>query len=267
MLQVRLLGQFEVRLEGQAVQINSRPAQTLLAYLLLTAGTPHRREQLAARFWPDTVDANARSNLRHALWRLRAAIDPNDRYVVADTQTVTFNPKSEYWLDADALQQEFSGDWPTEELLETVALYTGELLPGFYGEWVDLERERVRAAFERQIQTLLERLTAEGRWADLRQWAERWLAQGGAPEPAYRALMTAQAAQGDMAGWAMVYQRCIEALGEQLGLDPSPQTRALYDQLLKGERVPAPIVMPKAPPVVVEAPPTPQPASVRHNLP
>src|SRR5258708_17132719 len=78
--------------------------------------------------------------------------------------------------------------------------------------------------------------------------------------------MTAQAAQGDMAGLAMVYQRCIEALGEQLGLDPSPQTRALYDQLLKGEGLAAPIVTPKAQPERVETP-APPAASVQHNLP
>lgn len=272
MLQVRLLGQFDVRLEGKTIALNSRPAQTLLAYLLLTAGSPHRREQLAALFWPETTDANARSNLRHALWRLRGAMDPQDRYLLSDTQTVTFNPQAEYWLDVDALQQEFAGDWPTEELAETVNLYAGELLPGFEGEWLTLERERVRAIFERQIQILLDRLTHEQRWADVRQWAERWIAQGGAPEPAFRALMTAQAALGDMSGLASVYQRCIEVLRDQLGLDPSAQTRLLYEQLLRGEGVaaapdPSPAAAPAGPRATPPANPTPQPPPTPNNLP
>ena len=74
MLQIRLLGQFDVRLDGKRVLIPSRAGQSLLAYLALTAGTPHRREKLAGMFWPDTSDENARKNLRHELWRIRKAV-------------------------------------------------------------------------------------------------------------------------------------------------------------------------------------------------
>ena len=47
MLQVRLFGQFDVRADGKRVAISSRAGQSLLAYLLLSAGTAHRRERLA----------------------------------------------------------------------------------------------------------------------------------------------------------------------------------------------------------------------------
>ena len=49
MLQVRLLGQFDVRVDSKRVVISSRAGQSLLAYLLLTAGVAHRRERLAGR--------------------------------------------------------------------------------------------------------------------------------------------------------------------------------------------------------------------------
>jgi DNA-binding SARP family transcriptional activator len=74
MLQIRLLGQFDVRLDGKRVMIPSRAGQSLFAYLVLTAGTPHRREKLAGTFWPDTTDETARKNLRQELWRIRKAI-------------------------------------------------------------------------------------------------------------------------------------------------------------------------------------------------
>ncbi len=74
MLQIRLLGQFDVRIDGKRVAISSRAGQSLLAYLVLTAGTPHRREKLAGMFWPDTSDENSRKNLRNELWRVRKAI-------------------------------------------------------------------------------------------------------------------------------------------------------------------------------------------------
>ncbi len=74
MLQVRLLGQFDVRADGKRVVIPSRAGQSLFAYLLLSAGTAHRRERLAGLLWPDTSDDNARRNLRQELWRVRKAI-------------------------------------------------------------------------------------------------------------------------------------------------------------------------------------------------
>ncbi len=75
MLEIRLLGQFDVRRDSAPVDIPSRPAQSLLAYLALHPGTPHQREKLAGLFWPDAAEANARSNLRAALWRIRKSLE------------------------------------------------------------------------------------------------------------------------------------------------------------------------------------------------
>jgi predicted ATPase/DNA-binding SARP family transcriptional activator len=285
-LEVRLLGQFDVRLDGRPVDLASRPAQSLLAYLLLTAGTPHRREQLAALFWPDTTDANARSNLRHALWRLRSALDlqssPDPElgelpeagggFIIADPQTVAFNLQSDYWLDVDVLQQEFSGDWPVEALVEAVAVYNGDLLPGFYADWVDLERGRMRAALDRQMQLLMDRLVSDSRWADVLHCGERWIALGGAPEPAFRALMTAYAGLGDMAGLATTYHRCENALQSELAVEPSTQTRTLFEQLSRGggPAAPAPTPAPSDGALAASRALTTEPAprpSPPHNLP
>ncbi|HSM56558.1 MAG TPA: hypothetical protein VK879_10425 [Candidatus Sulfomarinibacteraceae bacterium] len=45
----------------------------------------------------------------------------------------------------------------------------------------------------------------------MQEWPERWIALGHAPEPAYRALMRARAAQGDLAGMAAAYRRSLVA--------------------------------------------------------
>jgi hypothetical protein len=74
MLQIRLLGQCDVRLDGKRVLIPSWAGQSLFAYLALTSGTAHRREKLAGTFWPDTSDDHARKHLRQELWRIRKAI-------------------------------------------------------------------------------------------------------------------------------------------------------------------------------------------------
>jgi DNA-binding SARP family transcriptional activator len=120
-------------------------------------------------------------------------------------------------------------------LIAAVSVYEGELLPGFYEDWVSLERDRVQAIFEQKMKVLLDRLVGEHRWAEVLDRGERWIALGNTPEPAYRALMVAHAALGDVSSVAAVYRRCSDALSKELGVEPSDQTRAVYERLSKGE--------------------------------
>lgn len=269
MLEIRLLGQFEVRRDGKPVQIPSRPAQSLLAFLSLNPGLAHRREKLAGLLWPDSTEANARSNLRFQLWRLRKAIEGESAagregiYLLADDISITFDAHSEFWIDVSAMECAASERTTTEDLIGLLNLYRGELLPGFYEDWVVLERERLQAVFEKQVQRLLDCLGEAQRWGEVLEWGERWIAFGQAPEPAYRALMLAYGARGDASKVAATYKRCVESLRSELGVEPSEQTRALLERLTRGETA-APAVQPPSmpaarasPPVRADAPPAP----------
>lgn len=244
MLEVRLLGQFDVRRDGTPLVIPSRAAQSLFAYLLLTAGTAHRREKLAGLLWPDTTDENARSNLRNELWRLRKAIEtktPRKKavpYLLVDEISIGFNAESDYWLDVSIVQKTLAEQASADHLIETLSLYRGELLPGFYDEWVVLERERVRAVFEQKMARLLELLVKGKRWQDTLEWGERWIALGQTPEPAYRALMVAHGALGNVSQVAAVYERCVQAMHNDLGVEPSEQTHSLFENLKLGKQIP-----------------------------
>src|SRR5262249_15858807 len=102
MLEVRLLGRFEVKYKKKSIDISSRPAQSLFAYLMLSAGTSHRREKLAGLLWPDSLEETARDNLRHALWRIRKALPMAEKveYLQSDDTSISFNASIDYWLDA-----------------------------------------------------------------------------------------------------------------------------------------------------------------------
>jgi DNA-binding SARP family transcriptional activator len=153
-LELRLLGQFELRRHTQVFLLPSRPAQSLLAYLALTAGTAHRREKLAGMLWPEADEDNARSYLRHALWRIRKAIQSDEQaspYVLSDELAISFNAGGDYWLDAAVLSG--SGD-SLQELMRSADVYRGELLPGFYDDWVAPERERLESLLEQRVQRL-----------------------------------------------------------------------------------------------------------------
>lgn len=236
MLTARLLGQYEIRRDKKPVNLPTRAAQSLFAFLLLHPHQPQRREMLAGQFWPDTTEDNARSNLRHALWRVRKALDAGaDDRLESDSLAVVYHPQPGDWLDVDQLESCPEDESNLTRLLQAVSAYGGELLPGFYEDWIVLERERLRAAFERKLGNLLDGLVAERLWNEALRWGETWIAGGGAPEPAYRALMLAQAGLGNLAGAALQYQRCVDALEAELGVAPSEKTRKLFEQIRSGE--------------------------------
>src|SRR5688572_1930243 len=188
--------------------------------------------------WPDSLEETARDNLRHALWRVRKALPSNSavEYLLTDDLTITFNAAADYWLDVAQLKKLSEGT-STNELIAVLSEYQGELLPGFYDEWVMLEREHLNSIFEHHMARLLVLLQDEQRWQDILDWGERWIKLGQKPEPAYRALMVAHAAKGDMSKVAATYERCVKSLKE-FEIEPSEQTKELYKNLKSGKETP-----------------------------
>lgn len=233
MLEIRLLGQFDVRLDGAEVKIGSRKAEALLAYLALNAGKSGRRERLAGLLWPEATEDNARTYVRQALWRIRKAI--GEECLLADRATISFNTEAAYWLDVDALESEPADGWTVDNLIVAVSVCDGELLPGFYDDWVILQRDRCLALYNQRMEALLDALLAQSRWEDVLEWGERWIATGDAPEHAYRGLMRAHAALADLASMTAAYRRCVEVLRTELGVEPSEETQALFERLSQGD--------------------------------
>lgn len=241
MLEVRLIGNFDIKCEGKPVTISSRAAQSLFAYLILTAGTPHRREKLAGMFWPDATEEKARAYLRHELWRIRKALSSqsNSDYLIVDDINISFNSSAEYWLDVHALTR-VNTSGSADELMEALSAVQGELLPGFYDEWITEEREHFQVLYEQRITRLLEMLEKEQRWNDIPKWVESWISFGHAPEAAYQSLMVAYDALGDRAKAMATYERCVQALLE-LDLEPSEKTRALANKRTAKLNIPIPL--------------------------
>jgi WD40 repeat protein/DNA-binding SARP family transcriptional activator len=260
MLIAELLGKFQVQLDNLPVEIASRPAQSLLAYLLIHSGIQHRREKLAGLFWPDAAEENARRSLRQALWQIRKGFRQVEAdYLDSDDIAIVFHLGDGDQVDVLAFNRSLPPDASAEAIIAVVAWYRGELLPGFYDNWAVLERERLQVDFEQKMNKLLERLVAECRWEDALAWGERWIDQGAALEPAYRALMIAHHALGNQSAVAVTFQRCASALERELGIEPDEQTRQLYQALLKDARPgPSYAGLPRelavnAPPVAVSA--------------
>jgi predicted ATPase/DNA-binding SARP family transcriptional activator len=239
-LKIYLLGQFKLQWDDKTIELPSRPAQSLMAYLALNAGITQRREKLASLLWPEATEKNARSYLRQSLWRIRKSLQENslesDEYFLVNEIEITFINQPKIWIDAGLILNR-STSLQSDELSKIVNLYRGELLPGFYEEWVAMERDRLEAAFHEKMNLLIEKLIQERHWAEVLKWSEDWIRHGQSPEPAYRSLMRAYAGLGNQSMVNSTYQRCVETLKGELGVEPSVDTKRLYDQLCHSDTI------------------------------
>src|SRR5215467_12874226 len=88
-LHIHLLGEFRLFCDEAPVStVNTPRLQALLAYLLLQRDAPQPRHHLAFLFWPDTNEAQARTNLRQLLHGLKQTLPEADLFVHTDAQTV-----------------------------------------------------------------------------------------------------------------------------------------------------------------------------------
>ncbi len=238
-LELSLLGTVVIIQNGESVsgQISAK-SQALLCYLAVT-GCPQSREKLAGLLWADKSEASAKANLRKSLSDLRQLVG-NALFITR--QTVAFNRDSAYWLDVEVFESALAEDDPASEKLEplreAVELYRGDFLEGLsvrqaveFEEWVLSERERLRQMVIQALQRLSEAYTGRGEYAAGIEYTNRLLTLEPWQEEAHRQLMTLLARSGQHSAALAQYETCRRVLAEELGVEPLPETQALYHRL------------------------------------
>jgi predicted ATPase/DNA-binding SARP family transcriptional activator len=250
-LELSLLGTAVITLKGERVdrQVPAK-SQALLFYLAVT-GQVHSRNRLAGLLWGDKPEASAKANLRKALSTLGPMFGD---VLIITRQTVAFDRDSDYWVDVEAFESALAENEPASKSLdpwrEAVALYRGEFLAGFslrhaleFEEWVLLERERLRQLAIHGLHRLSEACRVRGEYAAAIEYTGRLLALEPWQEEAHRQLMTLLARNGQLSAALAQYETCRRVLAEELGVEPLPETQALYHRL-KTRREAAPHNLP-----------------------
>lgn len=216
-LEILLLGGFRLRWRGQ-LQDALRPgkAQLLLSYLLLHRDRPLPRARLACILWPDSSEEQARTNLRRELHSLRQLLPESDQYLRVDARQLAWNTEADYRLDVEEL-----------ETSRQAELYTGELLPGYYEDWLLDHRERLARLGRELLEQQLVAQEAQLRWREAAESARRLIALDPAEEESHRRLIRIQLAMHDPAAAHKAYQDCQRRLRQELDVEPSLLTRNL----------------------------------------
>jgi DNA-binding SARP family transcriptional activator len=247
-LRIKLLGRVQVSHDDWLTEVRTtRVVQGLLAYLLLQRHRTHSRDVLADLFWGERHQEKASGCLNTTLWRLRHVLEPDGispgAYLVRNHMgEVGFNRESKYWLDVALLEEEINHtlafpyqsveESEVEKLASILQLYRGDLLEGFYDDWVLLERERLRALYLNSLAYLMHYEKYHGAYENGLVYGQQILQLDPLREEIQREMIRLYVVNGQRAMAVRQYETCCEVLKNELGIEPMKETKALYTRIV-----------------------------------
>lgn len=225
-LTLRLLGGFELGLGESTIELPGS-AQRLVAVLALS-DQPMHRASVAGRLWLDACEERAAASLRSTLWRIRRSAVGTP---VVESLCHRLRLAPQVRVDVSAMtrlaRQLIGGDDGRAALECSDHDLSGVLLPGWYEDWVIIERERLQQLQLHALEALAQRLTDRGRYAEAVQAGLAAVSREPLRESAHRALIRVYLAEGNAVDALRQFRLYERLLGTELGLEPSRQIRAL----------------------------------------
>jgi DNA-binding SARP family transcriptional activator/Tfp pilus assembly protein PilF len=220
---------------GQDILPREKKARAILGYLCFAAGAPVPRSRLASMLWDRVPDNHARRSFRRALRALAAAMGPLANELLSGDRNTIRLDTSLCWIDALAVRAHNAIDYkPSQE--NVLSLCVGALLEETvglspsYDQWLIGEQtrffEQLHERFNGEIAELDQPQVSPERRAAI---ARRLITIDPTHERASRVLMRSYVDRGECAQALREFARCRDALRKSLGVEPSPETRALYE--------------------------------------
>ncbi len=251
---IHLFGRFEAcTAGGNAISgLDPRKVQELFSYLLLTRTKPVQRERLADLLWPNVDTLRSKKYLRQALWQLQKVVDALDlpagrQLLLVDQNWIKLNPQAGIWVDVIAFEESYQESVrrpgrvvppaARATLVEAVDLYRGELLDGWYHDWVEHPRYVYRTMYLALLDKLMLDAECSGEWEAGLAYGLRALDEDRANERTHVRMMRLHRIAGNRTEALRQYQACAAALRDELAVEPEPATTDLYELIRGSGRV------------------------------
>lgn len=241
---IQLHGRFAVQVGGQAVEHNlpGRRARLLVAYLAAHRHSAVDRTSLIELLWyPSNPGRGAPASFTVLLSKTRAVLYPIEIRGRGSLQ-ITLPPSSLidatvaaaalHEAEAAASRKNWRSAWA--QALTTLFVTQRQFLSDIEHPWVDDRRRAGRHDHDRALACYAEACLHLGA-AELpsaERSARRLVDSQPLSETGYCLLMRALAQRGDQAAALAVYDQLRRLLRDELGVSPSPATKAVHARLL-----------------------------------
>jgi LuxR family transcriptional regulator, maltose regulon positive regulatory protein len=176
--------------------------------------------------------------IKNTVYRLRHAV--GKEAVLLDQDHYRFNNRLDYEYDVEHLLRENALAQQARDTIqklshyrESIKLYRGQFLPEIDETWVLAPRESLQQIFLNNLLQVSEIYLTMNKYELALEFCQRALEEDDCLEAAYRLSLRIYGAMGNRAGIVRQYQRCLETLQREINIEPSPQTRDLYQELIK----------------------------------
>jgi ATP/maltotriose-dependent transcriptional regulator MalT/DNA-binding SARP family transcriptional activator len=237
-LEIASFGEIVVRHNQRVVELSdwqTREARDLFLFLLQSPALT--KEQIGLVFWPDISPARLKVRFKINIYRIRQAIGQDvivfedDRYHFNRTINYTWD-REEFDKLFERLNQNVPGAEKRKLLEQAVALVAGHYLADVDADWVVLDRLKYQELYRYTMLELATLYLREGQAHNCLNTARRILLSDPLLEPAHRLIIEAYASLHDPANMTLQYRQYRQTLENELGLEPSLEISALYEQLM-----------------------------------
>jgi DNA-binding SARP family transcriptional activator len=218
----------------------------LFAFLATRRNQPISKTQVIDAVWGTRTPPSADTTINAITSKLRAALRtvgiPAPYGVATEVGTYQFLVP-EAWVDVehartaiDRAEGALRHDAPQQAWANAnvaAAIASQSFLPDEQHPWVQQQREMVARVLRRALLVLSVVSTRNGEYELGIQHAAEALTAEPFDELACQALMRAHAAAGNRAEALRVYSKCRKLFRDELGATPSPQTEAVFLQILR----------------------------------
>lgn len=244
------LGIPTIERNGIVVNLETRKAVALLAYLSITFPSPFSREYLATLFWQEYDQQHANANLRRTLYSINSVLGPD--FITGNREKVTINPSYQLLQDVSDFRQllanvkshHHQGNVCIEcigNLEKATALYRGSLLEGLnlrdsteFDHWQYLERENYLLEFSSSLEKLALAYASIGEWEKAIQKARQWVSFDHLDENAQRTLIKLYTQAGQRSAALHQFEEYSRILKDELGQSPDEETISLFRDIQTG---------------------------------
>lgn len=245
------LGIPTIERNGNVVNLETRKAVALLAYLVFSSPSPLSREKLATLFWPEYDQQHANANLRRSLYSINRDLGPD--FITGNRENVMINPSCLFWQDtsefrlllANIKAHKHEGivcEECIDNLEKAYALYRGSFLEGLnlrdspeFDSWQYAQREDFFQDLVSSLEKLSFAYASFGEWEKAAQRARNWVNLDPLNETAQRMLIEFYAQVGQRSAAIHQFEEYSRVLNAELGQTPDDEMMSLYQEIRTGK--------------------------------